>query len=75
MIAAHWAIAVGPDAPASTAMRAITTTEASGCLRLISDRGSSNSWKCATTSSNPNRSEPAIDHPHAPTEEVAWDMV
>ena len=42
-MAAHWAIAVGPDAPASTAIRAITTAEASGCLRLTSDRGSSSS--------------------------------
>jgi hypothetical protein len=44
-------------------------------LRLISDRGSSKSWKYATTSSSPNRRESAIDHPHAPTKEAAWNMV
>ena len=63
MMAAHCAIAVGPDAPASTAINAITTTEVSGCLRLISDRGSSRVWKYATTSSSPNRRDPVIDHP------------
>src|SRR5262249_13698136 len=70
--AAHRAIAVGPEAPASTAINATTTTEARGCFRLIEDRGSSNSWRYASTSSSPNRRESAIDHPHAPPGEAAW---
>jgi hypothetical protein len=41
-MAAHRAIDVGPDAPASTAITAIVTTDAGGCRRLIEDRGSSN---------------------------------
>ena len=67
--AAHCAIAVGPDAPASTA---ITTTEPRGCLRLVSDGRSSTSWKYATTS---NSRVSAIDHPHARPQEAAQDMV
>ena len=59
-MAAHSAIAVGPEAPASTAITAMTTTETSGCRRLISDRGSSSSWKCATTSSSEISRELAI---------------
>jgi hypothetical protein len=60
---AHRAIAVGPVAPANTAINAMTTTEARGCRRLIEDRGSSNSGKWTKTSSNPSRCESAIAHP------------
>ena len=49
--AAHSAIAVGPPAPASTAITAMTTTLTRGCRRLMVERGSSSSAKWRTTSS------------------------
>src|SRR5208283_2831543 len=43
------AMAVGPLAPASTAIKAMTTTLTKGCCRLIVERGSSNCSKCTMT--------------------------
>ncbi len=65
--AAQRAIAVGPPAPASTAINAMTTTLASGCRRLIVDRGSSSASKYRTTSSSPT--DRAADIPDLP---VLW---
>src|SRR4051794_20993415 len=47
---AHWAMAVGPLAPARMARRAMTTTLTKGCRRLMEERGSSSGSKCLTTS-------------------------
>src|SRR5271166_73854 len=52
-ILAHLAMAVGPLAPASTAMIAMTTTLSSGCSKFTDDRGSSNCLKCRKTSFTP----------------------
>src|SRR5208283_1431154 len=54
---------VGPPAPASTASKAMTTTLSKGCRRLTSERGSSSSSKCRTTSSNPICRMSAMVHP------------
>src|SRR5271156_45786 len=48
---AHLAIEVGPLAPASTAIKAMTTTLTNGCCRLTVERGSSSSWKNGMISS------------------------
>ena len=60
---AHREIAVGPLAPARTAIRGITTRLTRGYRRLICDRGSSSPSKCYTTSSTPIRSISVIIHP------------
>jgi hypothetical protein len=54
---------VGRLAPASTAVTATTTTLTESCCRLTVERGSSNSSKCRTTSSNANRRASAIVRP------------
>lgn len=62
-IRAHLAMAVGPLAPASTAMIAITITLSSGCSRFTVDRGSSNCLKCRMTSFKSTRTILAIALP------------
>ena len=59
-------MAVGPLAPASTAISAMTTTLLSGCRRLIVERGYSHPSKCRATSSKPIRRVSAIVHPLVP---------
>ena len=61
-ILAHSAMAVGPLAPASTAMIAMTITLSSGCSRFTADRGSSNCLKCRTISFTSTRTQLAIAH-------------
>ena len=56
-------MAVGPLAPASTAMIAMTITLSSGCSRFTDDRGSSNCLKCRTTSFTSIRTILAIARP------------
>src|SRR5262245_33114816 len=61
--AAHLAIAVGPLAPANTAIAAVTTTLTKGCRKLTAERGSSNAAKYPTTSSRRIRTLPSIARP------------
>src|SRR5262245_39589948 len=74
--AAHSAMAVGPLAPARTAMRAMTTTLTRGCLRLTEERGSSKVSKCRAISSRPIGRTSAIVHsPEAAAQEATRRMI